>query len=206
MKNYNEKCIFTSRSSRNKQWRKRWKDVIKHDYDDDWMYLIEIVLHKLELMRDHFEQNPDLMPLEFEKSSLNEAIGLGTNIISGDTVEWELQDQLDKLNNQHSHFVWYFYIPGDYDEPVYVASEKGETKEVFLSQIDKGLDSYGLKRADLECVAHHEWDKAPEGEKPYVDQQEELFQKMGDITNENVKKFFAVIGDNLPDWWCQWTL
>ena len=43
--------------NKNKDWKKRWKEVVKNDRDWDYEYLDTIVGHKLELMLEFFNSD-----------------------------------------------------------------------------------------------------------------------------------------------------
>lgn len=38
----------------NKNWKKRWEDVVKNDQDYDEINLVKIIVNKLKLMREYF--------------------------------------------------------------------------------------------------------------------------------------------------------
>jgi len=41
----------------NKNWKKRWKDVVKNDQDYDEINLVKIIVRKLELMKEYFSED-----------------------------------------------------------------------------------------------------------------------------------------------------
>lgn len=42
------------RNGHHKNWKKRWKKIVKEDFDWDYGYLEKIIVHKLELMLEYY--------------------------------------------------------------------------------------------------------------------------------------------------------
>lgn len=54
-----------SRNGHHKEWKKRWKNLVKEDFDWDYNYLDNLVIHKLELMLEYYS-DPDNVAQEEE--------------------------------------------------------------------------------------------------------------------------------------------
>lgn len=72
----------SSHCKTNKDWKKRWKQVVKEDYDWDGSHLFILILIKLHYMLEYFEHGYICVQEEYDKIliSLREAVELGDKI------------------------------------------------------------------------------------------------------------------------------
>lgn len=91
---------------KNKDWKKRWLNVVKHDQDWDWVYFMEIILHKLELVKERWESGAVLV-CEEERNQILERVNhlllLGREIISADGQADRFSLWAASIYEQHSH-------------------------------------------------------------------------------------------------------
>lgn len=130
------KLIKAGRARPNKTWRKRWLPFVKYDHDFDGGFLVDLIVHKLHIMLDFYEDGKhcwqvDESRLEIVKS-LKEACRLGDMIIAD-----EFDRAAYEIMNKHMHITF---------EPV----EKGMSKlnVSWDSPEDKALYNELAKKAD----------------------------------------------------------
>lgn len=90
---------ITSKVKTNKDWKKRWLPFIKYDHDFDGGFLIDLIVHKLHIMLDFYEDGKHCWQVDESRleivESLKEACRLGDMIIA-DEFGKEAFDVLEK--------------------------------------------------------------------------------------------------------------
>ncbi len=75
----------SARIKKNSDWRKRWMPFIKYDHDFDGFFFIALIVHKLHIMLDFYDQGKHCMQVDESRleivESLKEACRLGDLIV-----------------------------------------------------------------------------------------------------------------------------
>ena len=185
---------------KNKNWKKRWKDFIKYDYDWDGVFLLEIIMHKLKLIQERYNSDKmsDFMAEESLKpiqDSINECVELGEKILNYDYGAVSDQYLKDNTNNGHELFIMrdgqktvLFQALDDEDLPLISSMKKCvEEKKCLISQYpqDQILLAYFSNWKDQACV--EVWT--------------EMLKKAHKEEEKDTKKFFTLIAKNYKLWW-----
>ena len=83
----------------NKDWKKRWEDVVKNDQDFDEINLVIIIVNKLKLMREYFAG----CDCDFDNDAivaLTYAISLGERLIDN-----KFNDKLHEAFEKHAKHI-----------------------------------------------------------------------------------------------------
>lgn len=85
----------------NKNWKKRWADVVKNDQDYDEINLVKIIVNKLKLMREYFAgYDCNIGDTKDAVESLTYAISLGERLIDN-----KFNDKAHEAFEKHAKYV-----------------------------------------------------------------------------------------------------
>ena len=89
------------RCKTNKDWKKRWKAVVKEDYDWDGSHLFALILIKLHYIYEYMNRGSICVPEEYDrmKPALTSAIALGNKIWENNYEEEAME--FGKAHCQH---------------------------------------------------------------------------------------------------------
>lgn len=54
----------------NKNWKKRWREVVKHDFDFDWGFMLDILLRKIDLMLAYYAGRDNCAQIDSSRLSI----------------------------------------------------------------------------------------------------------------------------------------
>lgn len=98
-----DKNIFDMK--KNKEWKDRWLPFIQYDYDFDGLYIISLIVHKLKLIKEHY-QDEALVISKKDKNRIirqvNEVLELGEGLLT-QSYDEPLLELVDKKTNEE---VW----------------------------------------------------------------------------------------------------
>lgn len=89
---------------KNPHWRKRWLKVVKYDQDWDWQYFMEIILHKLYLVKLRWSDG-EMSVCQEDRikmvDRLDRLYRLGCLINAETTEEWAEADRILEKYGKH---------------------------------------------------------------------------------------------------------
>ena len=96
----------------NKKWKKKWKEFCKYDMDWDYFYFLEMVVRKLEFMREYFIKDSYLTGESKNTivDSLTKTLEVGHKLVTQDYDEYDEKSfQEEKKDVQE-----FFNLIGEY--------------------------------------------------------------------------------------------
>lgn len=179
---------------KNKYWKTRWEDIISRDDDSDYEYLMRLILHKLDLMLEYYE-NPDGNPKKnLNKESLNNIINsLKEALRLGELCESETDENCDKFLAEHCKTTFVLVDPTATDQVevcTYAAADPDalKTVEAFKKKHPE-FKKYYVKTKST-------WDNAES-----ADKYEEIWKNSSLNKEAMFKNFFNYIGEHIMEWW-----
>lgn len=88
------------RGHKNKDWKKRWKNLVKYDWDWDYDFMFAMLLLKLRYMLEYFQHSTIATPETYKEMTkpLEQAVALGNKI-----VEEKYNDAAMKFSEEHCY-------------------------------------------------------------------------------------------------------
>lgn len=87
-------------SRKNKNWKKNWKFLLQYNYEWDCAFLLDIIIHKLRLMSEYFDNRDVVHMCEEDRlkiiKTLKHALELGEKIRFD-----EFDDEAEKFMQEH---------------------------------------------------------------------------------------------------------
>lgn len=185
----------------NKNWKKRWKDFVKYDYDWDGTFFLELVLYKLKLIQKrynseamaNFMAEESLAPIQ---KSINECVELGEKILK-DEYDTESSKYL-KENTINGH---YLYINNDNEEKEILFKAEDDEDLPLLSSMKKCVDKkkeleIQYPNKEINLAYYSEWINGCDKNTWHEIMKQEKKQE-----EKDTKKFFTLIAKNYMSWW-----
>lgn len=139
LKEYKKKFkqkIKQEKLCKSKDWKKRWLPYIKYDHDFDGGYFLELIVYKLHILLDYYEQKENCMQVDESRLQIVDNLKIACKL--GDLI---LEDNFDKevyaFSELHSkHYTkatdkkcWYELI---------IEWDSEENKEKYFKLIEDG--------------------------------------------------------------------
>ena len=193
----------------NKHWRKEWAPFVKHDFDWDSEFLLNIMIYKIEKMKMHLEMlfsGEDKESLNKVLVTMQDALNVGYAI-----KEDNYDSEADKFDSEH--FYWIESVINNSDTYNPSAKILFTVKKLIPFNDNNNNDAYWLKRR-LEMIDECEdWQKEHKCKKTTTlvsngvwddKKNKEKYELMRDDARREKEKdiqlFFAIISKNYNSW------
>lgn len=192
----------------NKHWRKEWVPFVKHDFDCDSEFLLNIMIYKIEKMKMHLETFSDE-----DNESLNKVLATMQDALNvGYTIKEDNYDsEADKFDSEHCYWIESVVNNADMYN---LNAEALFTVKKLIPFNDNNNDAYWLEQR-LEMIDECEdWQKEHKSKKITTlisngvwddKKNKEKYELMKDDAQKEKEKdiqlFFAIIAKNYNSWW-----
>lgn len=183
-------------------WKKRWRDFCKYDMDWDWLFMVELLVHKLTLMKEYYKNLKHMADDEKENivQTLEQCIEIGNRVISEDYNQESLQ---------------FFKKVAKYTVGHKIVGKKDGKEIVLFKTHDDIVDGeqvpFSSYRKCAEEIKKHPamYNKYESVEIYYSSdwleddrlKYRELIEKENQRKESDIKEFFNKISENLQNWW-----
>lgn len=183
-------------------WKKEWGPFVKYDCDWAGVYLLDMIIYKIEKMRLAMDLYSDEVREDLEKrlASMDQAIALGKKLITFDyysgSSEW---------SDQHCAHAILIYLKGSImkkgSKPIHKILKWHKSKDLDFDayfgehEVAQWAKENGYERKDLEICYSGEWDSENNYKIWNSKLKEERKKEQKDYDD-----FFKIIARNLNSW------
>lgn len=195
-----EKAGHISRDiKKHPHWKKRWKEFCKYDMDWDYIYLFEIIIHKLELMYEHFKKYNCEATEDLPMVSLKNCIEIGKRILADEYGDEADKFMLEIQKGKSGHMVYYIKDGQD----IVVRKEYDKEGEFLLASYNRCMkwlcdNPEEAKKYDDNIYRIAAFSEITDEEKA---QYRKICEECIRRKNDDVRHFFDLISDNIQSWW-----
>lgn len=140
--------IKRNKICKNNNWKKRWLPFIKYDHDFDGIYFLKLIIYKLHILLDFYENEKNCMQVDKSRleiiNSLKEACRLGQIILDD-----KFEDKAFEFSKKHSKRYEEESTTLKDAQELIIKWDSEENKEKFYKMLDEAEKLRNLAKKEF---------------------------------------------------------
>jgi hypothetical protein len=180
----------------NKYWKKEWLPFIKHDFDYSGLYIIDLLIYKIEKMKLYMESFNETEDKENVIASMQDALNVGYTI-----REDEYENKAMEFSEDHCYYVIELINKIDNKEVFNIKRMIPHTQNIerdnIEAEMNKECDSWKLNHPQINTynMFSGEWDN----QRNYT-QWKLMLEDAWEDRRKDIQLFFSIIANNIDKW------